>query len=65
MSAIEKWLESIVTAYTNESDEQFIKRATGWKASGDTCALLYACLAELRAMREALEQQTPRTTVKR
>lgn len=65
MSTIEKWLEGLAKAYGDESDELFIKRMTSWKTSADTCALLFACLEELRGIRQALEQQTPRKTAKR
>ena len=57
VGAIETWLKALASQYEAETDEQLIRRFTGWKAGADVPALLYAVLAEMKFIRAALERQ--------
>lgn len=57
MDAIQDWLTEMERAYGAEQSDPLVKRFVGWKAPGDTAALLYFALKELRAIRQALERQ--------
>lgn len=53
--AIDAWLGEIEAAYRAAAGaDHLVKRFAGWRGSGDTAALLYAVLQELRAIRAEL-----------
>ena len=54
-NAIEQWIEKLRGDYEAPTDDNLMKRVTGWRATGDASALLYQIVQGQRAMLEELQ----------